>query len=84
MRGRAIRTQNNNKDKTGNIWHLACIDPTNEEGGSDIQLLKRRFKTFVGVSFNTEVGIENGLQRLLISERITSIQEIKNTIIKCF
>ena len=41
MRGRAIRTQKDNQDKTGNIWHLACIDPTSLTGGDDFELLKR-------------------------------------------
>lgn len=63
MRGRAIRTTLINPDKTGNIWHLACIDPTRADGGEDIELLKRRFKTFVGVS-SVDDSIENGINRL--------------------
>lgn len=78
MRGRAIRTQINNKNKTGNIWHLACADPTNEDGGLDVQLLKRRFKTFVGISFDDEIGIENGIQRLQVLEKFNTDQDIKN------
>ena len=39
MRGRAIRTQNGNKNKTGNIWHLVCVDPTSKNGGEDYELL---------------------------------------------
>ena len=64
MRGRAIRTQSGNPGKTGNIWHLACIDPTIPTGGNDFDLLKRRFRGFVGVSFKDEAGIENGFGRL--------------------
>ncbi|WP_367210227.1 DEAD/DEAH box helicase family protein [Sphingobacterium sp. R2] len=70
MRGRAIRTQNGNGDKTGNIWHLVCIDPTSATGGDDFDLLKRRFRSFVGVSFREEPGIENGIGRLNLSENI--------------
>lgn len=70
MRGRAIRTQNGNGGKTGNIWHLACIDPTSPTGGDDFDLLKRRFRSFVGVSFKEEPGIENGMGRLNLSENI--------------
>ncbi|MFZ1789115.1 MAG: DEAD/DEAH box helicase family protein [Saprospiraceae bacterium] len=51
MRGRAIRTQSGNGNKTGNIWHLVCIDPTIPTGGDDFELLKRRFRSFVGISF---------------------------------
>ncbi|MBB6238458.1 superfamily II DNA or RNA helicase [Pedobacter sp. AK013] len=70
MRGRAIRTQHGNAGKTGNIWHLVTIDPTAETGGNDFDLLKRRFKSFVGVSFKEEPGIENGLNRLNLPENI--------------
>ncbi|SHF75905.1 DEAD/DEAH box helicase family protein [Pedobacter caeni] len=81
MRGRAIRTQNGNKDKTGNIWHLVCIDPTSFNGGDDFDLLKRRFRSFVGVSFKEEPAIENGAGRLNIPLNIHLKKEIeaKNT-----
>lgn len=66
MRGRAIRTQRNNPTKTSNIWHLACVDPTIVGGGQDLEILSRRFKSFVGVSNTDDVYIENGLDRLKI------------------
>jgi len=80
MRGRAIRTQNGNGDKTGNIWHLVCIDPTSPSGGDDFELLKRRFRSFVGVSFKEEPGIENGVGRLNLPENIyrKEVAEKKN------
>lgn len=71
MRGRAIRTQKNNALKTGNIWHLVCLDPTTKDGGTDLDLLKRRFKSFVGVSAAEGEGITNGFERLMIPEDIT-------------
>ncbi|OJY96923.1 MAG: restriction endonuclease subunit R [Sphingobacteriales bacterium 40-81] len=70
MRGRAIRTQNGNQNKTANIWHLVCIDPTSAVGGDDFELLKRRFRSFVGVSFKKEPSIENGIGRLNLPENI--------------
>lgn len=80
MRGRAIRTQNGNDNKTGNIWHLVCIDPTSPTGGDDFDLLKRRFRSFVGVSFRAEPGIENGIGRLNLPENIhhKEVAEKKN------
>ncbi len=69
MRGRAIRTQLANKNKTGNIWHLACIDKTDNDGGADLSLIKRRFKTFVGVSHHKEPSIENGIGRMNLPEK---------------
>ncbi|QNK64654.1 DEAD/DEAH box helicase family protein [Pedobacter sp. PAMC26386] len=76
MRGRAIRTQKGNPGKTGNIWHLVCIDPTSTTGGDDFELLKRRFKGFVGVSFHENAGIENGIGRLNIPRRMGNGEEI--------
>lgn len=64
MRGRAMRAENGNANKTGNIWHLVCIDKDDWTGGEDLQLLERRFKGFLGVSYNEEEGIENGTKRL--------------------
>jgi superfamily II DNA or RNA helicase len=77
MRGRAIRTQKGNPGKTGNIWHLVCIDPTSATGGDDFELLKRRFKGFVGVSFKDKSGIENGISRLNIPERMIGAEGIE-------
>lgn len=66
MRGRAMRAENGNANKTGNIWHLVCVDKDDWTGGEDLQLLERRFKGFLGVSYNEEEGIENGTKRLNI------------------
>jgi superfamily II DNA or RNA helicase len=76
MRGRAIRTDRNNQHKTGNIWHLICVDNSVNDGGEDIQILKRRFRGFVGISNNTP-GIENGISRLCLP-RSFSEQEIRD------
>ncbi|VTR51312.1 Hef nuclease [Sphingobacterium thalpophilum] len=84
MRGRAIRTQNGNGGKTGNIWHLVCIDPTSPTGGDDFDLLKRRFKSFVGVSFKEEPGIENGIGRLNLPENIHHKEEAEKKNIEMF
>lgn len=84
MRGRAIRTQNGNGDKTGNIWHLACIDPSALLGGDDFELLKRRFRSFVGVSFREKPGIENGIGRLNLSGNIRLKEEVEKKNIEMF
>lgn len=78
MRGRAIRTQKNNKNKTSNIWHLACIDTTTSDGGDDIQLLKRRFNSFVGITLTGEVHIGNGFDRLKLPEHLDSNKKNKS------
>lgn len=84
MRGRAIRTQKGNGNKTGNIWHLVCLDPTSQTGGDDFELLKRRFRSFVGVSFKEDPGIENGIGRLNLSESIDRKEEVEKINTKMF
>ena len=75
MRGRAIRRDATKPKKTSNIWHLACIDPTDQYGGKEIELLKRRFEAFVGVT-NTKVPfITDGYTRLGIPEEI-NVQDV--------
>ncbi|WP_374458742.1 DEAD/DEAH box helicase family protein [Chryseobacterium taeanense] len=66
MRGRVIRTDKNSEDKTGNIWHLVCFDEKNETGGEDFISIRKRFKTFVGISNTNLPTIENNFERLNI------------------
>lgn len=73
VRGRTIRTDRDHPEKTGNIWHLACIFP--EKSGKtkhadfsgDYETLVRRFHAFLGVSWKDDV-IESGVERLAIPE----------------
>lgn len=64
MRGRAIRAQRGNGGKTSNIWHLVCVDMSSDNGGADVALMERRFKTFVGVSTGSDPYIMNGVERV--------------------
>ncbi|WP_153397888.1 DEAD/DEAH box helicase family protein [Chryseobacterium vaccae] len=64
MRGRVIRVDKDNPCKSGNIWHLICFDPQSEDGGQDLNIVKKRFKTFVGISNKEEATIENNFERL--------------------
>ncbi|WP_420571392.1 DEAD/DEAH box helicase family protein [Kordia sp.] len=66
MRGRAIRSQKENPRKVSNIWHLACIDPTVDDGGDDLEKLERRFHAFVGVSNTAPIYISTGIGRLAL------------------
>jgi len=72
MRGRAIRVDADVADKTGAIWHLACLDPTTEDGGKDMEKLEQRFQAFNGVSLKGEPFIENGLTRLGLPEQLNA------------
>lgn len=69
MRGRIIRTDPSDPDKTGNIWHLACVyqekDPRTGQvyWAGDYPTLERRFDAFLGVSWRENI-IESGIQRL--------------------
>jgi len=66
MRGRAIRSDRDNANKTSNIWHLVCLNTLSEDGGEDFQLLKRRFNSFVGISLSNIVSIENGIDKFVL------------------
>ncbi len=75
MRGRAIRTQKNNPEKVSNIWHIVSLDPTDEFGGSDLEVVKRRFRSFVGISFRKNPTIENGIARLNLPDYKEFVQK---------
>ena len=64
MRGRAIRTDRNDPDKTANIWHLVTLPPKgiDTEGSDDFSVLKRRCSGFLAPAYNSDV-IENGTER---------------------
>ncbi|WP_442266785.1 DEAD/DEAH box helicase family protein [Tenacibaculum sp. ZS6-P6] len=70
MRGRAIRVDSSNPNKVGLIWHLACLDPTNEKGGKDFTVLERRFNSFLGISNEENDIITTGLTRLNLPHKI--------------
>ncbi|MHA2020966.1 MAG: DEAD/DEAH box helicase family protein, partial [Candidatus Thorarchaeota archaeon] len=63
MRGRAIRIDPLQPDKTSNIWHLVCVELGSESAGNDYHIMERRFRAFLGISF-VESVIENGFGRL--------------------
>ncbi len=78
MRGRAIRRDTNAAHKTGNIWHLACLDPTREDGGKDLEKLQRRFEAFSGVSAAGTTYIENGLERLQLPTKFSPDMDLQD------
>lgn len=77
MRGRAIRVDANNPDKTAAIWHLACIDPTAIDGGKDMEKLQQRFEAFTGVSLKSDPYIESGIDRLVLPKEWFDTVEIE-------
>lgn len=82
MRGRAIRIDPNCVTKTGNIWHLACLDPTDENGGKDFEKLQRRFEAFSGVSVARDAFVENGLERLNLPDSFSHETDLEELNIK--
>ena len=87
MRGRAIRIDPTHPQKTANIWHLVCLDLpslkarigfiSEKDTGGDFNILKRRFKGFLGVSFDKPI-ITNGIERLNIKKSPITTKEIEN------
>ena len=63
MRGRSIRVDSTQPQKTANIWHLVCVEPGLYGPGEDYELLVRRCSAFAGVNSAAAV-IENGTERL--------------------
>lgn len=76
MRGRAIRTQEKNPDKTSNIWHLVCMEDEAGALSDDYAMIQRRFKSYVGISFK-DIAIENGLDRLGIEKPPFTSRKLK-------
>ena len=78
LRGRAIRVDNNKKEKFANIWHLICMEQVDEgsyELGYDYDILKRRFLAYEGID-SEKKNISTGIERLNIKEKLYD----KNTI----
>lgn len=63
MRGRSIRVDSVQPQKTANIWHLVCVEPGLFGPGDDYELLVRRCSAFAGLNSAAPV-IENGTERL--------------------
>src|SRR5699024_1488059 len=63
MRGRAIRTEKGNQNKTANIWHLVCVEPHFPDGGHDFRSLARRFESLFGLSIHEGI-IRTGIGRM--------------------
>ncbi|WP_405605529.1 DEAD/DEAH box helicase family protein [Polaribacter sp. Asnod1-A03] len=72
MRGRAIRINLLKPNKVGIIWHLACVDLSEENGGKDLEILSRRFTAFLGITYSEKIIITNGFDRLQIPSILES------------
>lgn len=66
MRGRALRIDKNNPNKTSNIWHLVSL--TDNEESPDLLIAEKRFNTFEGISYKDN-KIQNGIERLGIRRK---------------
>jgi len=83
MRGRALRIDKNNPNKSSNIWHLASI--SDDEQSPDLQTIEKRFNTFEGISYHDN-KIQNGIERLSIDNKhITTLNcELLNQKMKSY
>ncbi|MDR1189251.1 MAG: DEAD/DEAH box helicase family protein [Bifidobacteriaceae bacterium] len=75
MRGRAIRTDPDQPDKTANIWHLAAVEPPPRDrdavspadhrrpAGTDFATVARRFDGFMGPVYG-QPFITSGVRRI--------------------
>lgn len=80
IRGRVIRKYKKDPDKFANIWHLSCVEKT-EDGfkcGYDYDNLVKRFGAFEGIDVQGK-NISYGIDRLrLKNEEVQSIEEINS------
>ncbi|WP_172370601.1 DEAD/DEAH box helicase family protein [Sporosarcina jiandibaonis] len=76
MRGRAIRVDRNNPEKTSSIWHLVCVNRDIEDRGYDYDLMDRRFRSLVGVGVEKDV-IETGIARLRLDYPPFTLEKIR-------
>lgn len=74
MRGRALRINPLKPEKVANIWHLACVDPTSNIGGADLETLTRRFNAFCGISLERQPYIQNGISRFKITRALSEVE----------
>src|SRR5699024_2369891 len=76
MRGRAIRAQENNPNKTANIWHLVCVDLGEKDAGYDFQSIQRRFDSSMGLHVNKDI-LSTGIERMDVPFPLKSLHDIK-------
>lgn len=73
MRGRTIRVDSENFNKTANIWHLATIEPDKDEvvnkkiTSNDYETITKRFDCFMAPAYKYPT-IESGIERISIIE----------------
>ena len=83
MRGRAIRTDKAEPDKSSAIWHLVTVEPPpeGEEAnvllGADYKTAKRRFSCFLAPAYHSNV-IESGMERLDVIQPPYDAEGISN------
>ncbi|MBQ7450558.1 DEAD/DEAH box helicase family protein [bacterium] len=63
MRGRALRVDKSNPEKSSNIWHLVSLTSYEGVESPDFQTVIKRFNTFEGISYKDN-QIQNGISRL--------------------
>src|SRR5690606_16368994 len=74
MRCWAIRINSLKHEKVANICHLACVDPTSNIGGADLETLTRRFNAFCGISLERQPYIQNGISRFKITRALSEVE----------
>ena len=67
MRGRAIRSDPTLRKKVSSVWHLVAVAPGTSTGFLDMEQLRARFRTFVGLSADGRT-IGSGIDRLALPE----------------
>lgn len=76
IRGRVFRTDPRQPDKVSSVWHLACLDPAEPEGGANVDQLRRRFIAFAvprpGASSEDPPVLETGIGPVPTPEQLAA------------
>jgi superfamily II DNA or RNA helicase len=63
MRGRAIRVDPTSPQKFASIWHIATVEPGTDWGLGELEGMRQKFSTFVGLDAKY-AEIRNGVDRM--------------------
>ncbi len=74
IRGRALRIDKENPQKTSNIWHIVSLTKNDTEN-IDLEIIEKRFNTFEGISYYNNV-IQNGIDRLALDDEALRNKDI--------
>ena len=82
IRGRVFRTDPRQPDKVSSVWHLACLNPSDPDGGGNVEQLRRRFRAFAvprpGRQPDDPPSLETGLGAIPAASDVDDANALSN------